>query len=517
MRRTVSGGFGYGEFGSSTTKRATKGFTALSGSPQQDIDDNNYTMRQRGRLMYMGNPVAASAINTHRTNTIGVGLIPNPRPDVSFLNLSEEQAAEWVRTVKREFGLWANDKRACDATGTSNFYEMQQMLLQSWLMSGDVFVAVQNQDKTLKRPYSLRLRAIEADRVATPVETGTLSGFQATTGRNNDNGNLIYDGVEVDGNGLPVAYHIRNHNPLDFIGDPIEFKRVEAEGKETGLPNILHIMTAHRPEQYRGVSYLAPVIIPLLQVGRYTEAELAAAVVNAFFTVYITSEENGEDPAVEAYDDETQDEVSDSPYEYEMGPGQVNILPPGEKPEAVKAEHPSSGFDKFTDAVCAQIGAALEIPKDILLKQFNASYSASRGALLEAWKSFKTYRQWFVNDFCNPVYELFMYEAVATERIKAPGFFYDPAIRAAWLSVQWIGPAQGQLDPVKEINAEILACQNGFSTHEDSALRINGSDFNANVERLSRERKMLENAGLYYGIPMEMEEENESIQHSDEN
>lgn len=513
----LSNGYGYGEFGASHTKRATKGFTGVSGSPQQDIDFNNYTMRQRGRLMYMGNPVAASAINTHRTNTIGVGLIPNPRPDAGFLNLSDEQLAEWVKKTKREFGLWADDKRACDATGINNFYELQQMLLQSWLMSGDVFVLVMNRDKTMKRPYGLRLRAIEADRVATPFDVKKTANFQITTGKSPTTGNMIYDGVEVDDYGMPVAYHIRNTHPLDYTNVNAKFQRVEIEGKETGLPNILHIMTAHRPEQYRGVSYLAPVIVPLLQIGRYTEAELAAAVVNAFFTVFITSEENGEDPATEAYGDD-QEEVSDSPYEYEMGPGQVNILPPGEKPEAVKAEHPSGGFPQFTDAVCAQIGAALEIPKDILLKQFNESYSASRGALLEAWKSFKTYRQWFVNDFCNPAYELWMSEAVASGRIYAPGFFQDPAVRAAWLQTQWIGPAQGQLDPVKEINAEILACQNGFSTHEDSALRINGSDFNANVERLSSERAMLDKAGLLYaGETMEeTEERNEGIQHTDE-
>lgn len=450
----------------------------------------------------MGNPVAASAINTHRTNTVGVGLIPNPRPDAAYLHMTEEQAAEWTRTVKREFALWADDKRACDACGTNNFYELQQMVFLSWLTSGDVFVLIQQGEADSRRPYTLRLRALEADRVATPYNSGFF--FTLTTGKNTANGNTIYDGVEVDGGGKPVAYHIRNSHPLDFTQPSVEFTRIEAEGKETGLPNILHIMTAHRPEQYRGVSFLAPVIISLLQVGRYTEAELAAAVVNAFFTVYITSEENGEDPAREAFGDD-QREVSESEYEYEMGPGQVNILPPGEKPEPIKAEHPSGGFGAFMEAIVSQIGAALEIPKEILLKQFTASYSASRGALLEAWKSFKTYRQWFVNDFCDPVYELFLCEAVASGRVSAPGFFEDPAVRSAWLKCQWIGPAQGQLDPVKEVNAEILACQNGFSTYEDSALRINGSDFNANVERLATELKLMAEAGLSGGMAQEEE------------
>ena len=155
-------------------------------------------------------------------------------------------------------------------------------------------------------------------------------------------------------------------------------------------------------------------------------------------------------------------------------------------------KHPSSGFDTFVNTMATQIGASLEIPKDILMKSFNASYSASRGALLEAWKSFNMYRTWFINDFCNPVYELWMTEAVALGRIKAPGFFDDPAVKAAWLGNQWIGPSQGQLDPTKEIEAERMACENGFSTRADSARRLNGSDFDSNVDQLAREMKHME-------------------------
>ena len=43
-------GKGYGQAGASHIKRAVKGFRAQSGSPQEDIDLNNYTLRQRGRI-----------------------------------------------------------------------------------------------------------------------------------------------------------------------------------------------------------------------------------------------------------------------------------------------------------------------------------------------------------------------------------------------------------------------------------------------------------------------------------
>lgn len=482
---------GYGSAGASVRRRATKGFTAQSGSPREDIDDNNYTLRQRSRLMYMSNPVGSSAIKTHRTNTIGTGLRLNPRPDAEFLGLTTEEAAEWISKVKREFDIWASHKDACDATGLNDFYELQQLILTSWLASGDTFVLIQNRQPTVLRPYRMRLKLVEADLIATPDGSGT-GLLTANYGRNKLNGNRIFDGVEIDNAGMVVAYHIRNTYPYEQTSETTEFKRVEARGSRTGQPNILHIMSSERPDQYRGVPYLATAIIPLLQLNRYTESELTAALIDSYFTAYIqTNTADGENPLNETTP-EGEADYNQDPNEYEMGPGQVNFLNPGENVVLADPKRPASGFSAFVEAICTQVGAALEIPKDILLKQFNSSYSASRGALLEAWKSFRMYRTWFVNDFCNPVYELWLSEAVATGRIKAPGFFTDAAMHEAWLGAQWIGPSQGQLDPVKEITAEIMACENGFSTHEDSALRINGSDFDSNIDRLNHEKDMME-------------------------
>ena len=142
-------------------------------------------------------------------------------------------------------------------------------------------------------------------------------------------------------------------------------------------------------------------------------------------------------------------------------------------------------------AIAQQVGAALEIPSEILLKAFTSSYSASRGALLEAWKGFRMRREWFAKDFCRPVYEAWLAEAVATGRIQAPGFFVDPAIRKAWSGSEWTGPSQGQLNPVQEIQAEVLAVQHGFSTHEQSTSRLNGGNWTNNIAALRREREMM--------------------------
>lgn len=481
---------GYGEAGASWSKKAVKGFNAPSGSPHEDIDFNNYTLRQRARMLYMAAPMASSAIKTNRTNVVGVGLKLKSRIDREVLGMTTEQAEEWQKNAEREFAIWANNKRACDATGMNNFYGMQQLALVSWLLSGDCIGVVKQYPTDKLMPYALRVHLIEADRVATPVQHGTGTTVVYTTGKNPDTDNTIYDGVEVDKNGAIVAYHIRSTYPFELGAGETKWARVLAYQEHTGLPNVIHVVESERPDQYRGVSYLAQVIEPLLQLRRYTESELMAAVIESFFTAFIKTEAPTDENPFNQTDENSPGETV-HPNEYSMGPGQINIMEPGEDVVFANPTRPAGGFDKFVRSISEQVGAALEIPADLLLKSFNASYSASRAALLEAWKAFKMRREWLADDFCRPIYEIWLSEAVARGRIYAPGFFDNPAIRAAYLGSEWLGPSQGQLDPVKEITAEILACSEGFSTHEQSTVKLNGGQWDNNVEQLRRENEKL--------------------------
>ena len=461
-----------------------------SGAPWEDIDLNNYTLRQRSRMLVMGAPLAKSAINTNRTNVVGNGLRLKSTINRQALGLSVEQAEEWQKKTEAEFELWASRKNACDATGMNDFYGIQQLCLVSWLSSGDVFALVKRYEATKLQPYSLRLHIIEADRVRTPVDAMNHIYLNQIVGKTK-NGNKIYDGVEINSNGMVEAYHIANTYPYELIAEKTEYTRVKAYGDKTGLPNILHIMESERPDQYRGVPYLAQVIEPLLQTRRYTDAEIMSAVIQSFYTAFIvTDADANEMPFNEAIGDDAG-EISTDDNEYEMGPGTINIMKPGEDIKLAAPTHPNNGFDKFMRAMCEQIGAALEIPADLLLKSFNSSYSASRAALLEAWKAFKMRRVWLTNDLCKPVYEIWLTEAVALGRIVAPGFLTDPIIRQAYLQSEWIGPSQGQLDPTKEISAAVMAIENGLSTHEQESIKLNGSEYTANVDKLAIENEKL--------------------------
>lgn len=491
---------GYSNGGASHSATWSKGYRDESLSPKSDLEENRSTLRKRTRDLAMNSPIGAAAINATNTSTIGPGLIVKPKIDYEYLGISRQQATEIERSIKREFSLWA-DSTLCDIADQNNFYELQQIAFSDWLRNGEAFVLILHKDGESNMPYGLKLKLVQADRVCTP---GDWSGEYSGIDKKEKNGNRIMNGIEIDKDGRVVAYHISSTFPGEYGVEKQEWKRVKKRGEKTGNENILHIFNAETSEQYRGVPFLSPIIQTLKQTTRYTEAEITAALVNAILAVFIETEDGEEpDTGYGGEDDEETEDAWGTPIggapkpndnEIVMGSGTVVTLKPGEKVEAVKAEHPSGSFSEFMDAMTTQMGAALEISPEVLQKKFGQNFSASKGALNESWRAFIKRRKWFVNDFCQVVYEQWLAEAVALGRVKAPGFFTDPMIRKAYANTTWTGPAQGCLNPMQEVNAATQRIAAGLSTREDECASMNGSEYEENIRTLIRENEQLAEA-----------------------
>ena len=467
---------GYSNYGASVVKKSLAGWIHTGGSSREDIEDNVSILRQRTRDLYMGVPIANGAVKTMRTNIVGRGLRLKPNIDAELLGISPEERRTLEKQIEREWNIWA-ESTDCDMARIDNFCELQQLAFLNWLISGDC-LAVLPVKPRLNQPYDLRVQLIEADRLCSPDNCDTID-------------NKIVGGVEVDQSGEVVAYHIADHHPLSYAYTDISWQRVEAFGKTTGRRNVLHIMNRERIGQRRGVPFLAPVIESLKQLGRYTDAELVAAVVSGMFTVFIEkADASSEDAIGSIIPEEVQVDAEDETT-IELAPGAVIDLNEGEKAHDMNPGRPNANFGGFVEAICQQIGASLEIPYELLMKRFNSSYTASKGALEEAWKMFNMYRDWLATDFCQPVYEEWLTEAVAKGRIKAPGFFTDPVIRKAYCGAKWNGPAKGMLDPVKEVTAAEKRVQNGFSTRSDETMQMTGASYYNNIEQLKHEEKEL--------------------------
>ncbi len=491
---------GYGNYGANTTKKSMRGWNYAGGSAKEDIEDNISILRQRSRDAYMGIPAAAAALKTKRTNVIAGGLIPSPQLDSEFLKIGIEEAENLQAKISREFSIWA-DTPACDAERMDNFYQLQQLAFLSYLMNGDTFALMQEKEMP-GQPYSLRIKLIEADRVCSPdgydrLYPCTVNGYKVFQ---------IVQGVETDQEGTVVAYWICNRHPLSgtYITGSADLRwtRVEAFGRNTGRRNILHLMNRERIGQRRGVPILAPVLETIKQLGRYTDAEITAAVLSAMFTVFIEKKQASDDrPFGEMLPPDEQIDAGDE-SSIELGPGAICDLNPGEEAKFADPKHPNTGYDAFTNSLFRQIASALEIPPEVMFKQFVSSYSAARGALNEFWRTCTMEQDWFKDDFCKPIYEEWFAEAVARGRIPAMGFFSDPLVRKVYTSCVWSGPARTNLNPVQEVTAAKLRVEMGFTTATEETAQMTGGDWNRNIKQRKIEVKRMKEVGdLLNSVP----------------
>ena len=440
-------------------------------------------LRETSQNLMRNSPLAGGAIKTNVTKVVGTGLKVKPGVDRCTLNIDDATADAWERQASREFRL-ATETREIDTERHYPFSLLQGLIFLKVLEDGDVFVNLPRFRRP-GSPYSLRLQVIEAARVLNKDRippTATLNG-----------------GIEKDENGAPLAYHVCNQHPGNLRiwaagNKQLTWTIVPAFGK-SGAPLCLHLFDKSRPGQSRGVPYLSPVIELVKQLGRYTDAEVMAAVVSGMLTVVVTNESGdpslGPAPTVTNPTGDPSKQMDTSGIE--LGYGSVVGLLPGEKVETVNPGRPNPAFDPFLQAIIRQIGVGLELPFELLIKHFTASYSASRAALMEAWDYFRRRRHWLVTMLCQPVYEAVITEAVAMGRLEAPGFFSDPLIRNAWLRTTWIGDAPYHLDPLKEANAAKLRMDMFLTTHSEecAAMPQGGSDWESKIPEILREQCIL--------------------------
>ncbi len=479
---------GYKYHGASQTLNSLIGWVTGGGSAEEDVDLQGSTLRIRARDLYAGGGLGRGAPATLVTNVVGWGIRPKPKIDTAVLGMSDEAAEAWQATALREFNLWAKTQM-CDANRQHTFWEMQELAFRSMLVSGDVF-ALFGMKANKRNPYQLVIRLIEADRVSTPNSNGTSEA------ENSDDGGRVVDGVKIDKDGEVAGFHIANYHPLqDDTPGEMEWVFIEAFGKDTGMPNVLHLMTAERPEQHRGIPFVSGMIEQVKQLDRYLNAELAASIVAAMLTVFITTDNTDDDGYDSVNDGISDDEkVTDDPMKIELGNGNVYELPPGKKVDHIGENRAPTAFDNYVSRVITMIGSSMEIPYEVMMHRYDSNYTASRSAILDFWKVVRRYRQQFIQQFNQPIYEAWLAEAVALGRIDAPGFFDDPLVRDAWCGCQWIGTSQGHVQPVQEANAAKIRMELGISSGEQEAMEYNGSNWMENIAQRGREEQARANA-----------------------
>jgi lambda family phage portal protein len=484
---SVSGSTGYDTPGS--RKRFMRGINVTSNSPDADIISKQSDAVALSRDVAMNNPLAIAALRRIRTNTVGTGLKVKSQIDHEYLGLSPDDAREWERNTEREFNVWANSKD-CDITCHQNFYEIQDLVFYSVLLSGDIFVMYPQKDVN-KNLYKTKIKLAESDLCSNP------NGIPSSN---------IIGGVECDKDGMPRVYHFCNQYPGDnYLKISLPKWTAVPAFNDSGYKQVFHLFFKERPGQQRGMPMLAGVINLLFAVTKLMESELTAHVISSFFTVFIKSNRGYNNGLSEGFTPEDSltknsdgtNKTAAEAFNYEMAPGNILELDDDKEVQIADPRRMNDAFESFYTAFVKQLSAALELPFEQLLLHFQASYSASRGALLEAWKAVRVKRAWLTANFCQPTYEKWLEEAVSIGRINAPGFFEDDSIRYSWCKASWSGMGNGQLDPLKETKAGVLRVNNGFSDYEAEYAAINDNgDWQGSINKLGYQKQIIKKNGL---------------------
>lgn len=455
------------------------------GSADADLQPDLPMLRRRARDLDRNNPLARGALSTTKTSVVGPGLKPIPMIDRDYLGLDEETATALERQMMREWSLFANGIE-CDITRTDRFAGLQALAYGSAKMNGDAFAMLRMKERP-GSPYALKIQLVEADRVCDPPRNRHEAAKGAT----------IVGGVEQDEDGAAVALWIASQHPGAYVPyhlgrmDKMEWNRVAVFGEKSGRRNALHLMMRNRIGQTRGEPWMAPVMETLKQIGRYTDAEIMAAVVNACFAVTTKTV----DAAGLAFPETGGDDAKGDPINL-TEPGIVVDLALGEAVEGFTPGRPNAAFDPFMLAMMRNVGAGLGIPVELLVKHFTSSYSASRAALLEAWRFYREEREWLIADFCQPVREAWLTEAVLRGRIAAPGFLDDPLAALAWSACDWVGPAPGHIQPKQEAEAAQLRMDGGITTLAEEIAAYSGGNWESKHRQSVKENQARERDGL---------------------
>lgn len=418
-------------------------------------------LRNRARDLERNSDIAESVVSGIVRNSVGTGIRLQSRveddtgADMSELNNEIEQA--WKRWCRA---------RNCDVMGQSTFHEMQSMSLRRRVVDGEIFF-IKTYDRTSRVPFKLQM--IEADWLDVSMTI------------NNDNGNSIVSGIEVDKYGKPVAYWFTEQSVDGFSS--FNSKRVTAD-------KVLHLFNKTRPSQVRGISELARVMQRIRDVGEYLEAEVVAQRIAACFALFVET-----NAPMQRIGRMAQDDNSNRVDTVE--PGMIEYLKPGEKISAANPGRPTNATKEFVELQQRLTGAGVGLSYEMVSRDVSkVNYSSARQGHLEDRRTFIPVQQYMIEHLCVEVYTEWLISAVLAGEIDIPDFWQK---KDKYLKHDWITPGWDWVDPVKEVNSAKEGLKSGLSTLAREAA-AKGRDWQDELKQRAREQQFAQSLGLTLDI-----------------
>lgn len=458
----------------------------LAASADADLLPELPVMMARSRDLGRNNGLMGGAMQTYRDNIVGAVLRLSATPDYRLLGWKPEQAREFANYVEAKFRSWA-DTTECDAARSMNLLGLALQSLGGAMLNGDSLAL----PLWLPRPgsrWSTRIMTMEADRLSTPIGMEHLDNIRG--------------GIEFDSYGAPLAYHILKRHPGDafnrfgaYAAQMMEWDRVPAF-TAWGRQRVIHLHDKERSGQSRGRPIVSGVMREFHMAGKYSSNELEASLANSLVAAFLESDLDQESAAALFGDDPRAswaNSVRQAQSIRKLKGAAVIPLPAGARMSSFTPGRPNQAFEAFMLASLRHIAAGMNLPYELLLKDFSkTSWSSARASLLEAWRYFHGRRRWLTDYWLRPIYELWFEEAVNAGEIEAPNFYQN---KYAYLRARFLFGGRGWVDPVKEAQAAVIRMNAGLSTMEKECAD-QGDDYEEVLDQLAVERNMKIARGL---------------------
>ncbi len=146
------------------------------------------------------------------------------------------------------------------------------------------------------------------------------------------------------------------------------------------------------------------------------------------------------------------------------------MLLPGEDVKFSSPADVGGGYEAFQYRTLLAVSASLGLPYHLVTGDVRqANYSSLRAELVEFRRRVEQLQHGVIaHQLCRPIWARWMETAVLAGSLDLPGFATSPS---RWRSVQWIPPRWDWVDPLKDIQADILAVRAGLMTLKEAIAR----------------------------------------------
>lgn len=435
-------------------------------SADQEVRGDLRKLRERARDLARNTWFGRRFQNLLADNVIG------PYGILFQANVRREDGTRWnevndqIEEQWREWGM----AETCTVDGRLCWPDLQRLMIQTWAQDGESIVRMV---PAFRNRFGFALQLIDADQL--DIEYNEEPGVGPRGERRNE----IRMGVEIDGWGRPVAYHVWSGHPSEYSSRGLQRIRIPAS-------QIIHGYTLDRVGQTRGVPRFVGAMVKAKMLDGYEEAELVASRVAAakggWF--YQDAESVGE-PVFE------DDEEGETPIRMEAEPGVFDKLPPGWKFKEWDPQHPNNAFGGFQKNMLRAIASGLGISYHVMANDLeDVNYSSIRAGTLAERDAWRTIQLWDLRHFHDRVYLEWLRWALTTGALDLPSMNRD-----RWKARKWQPRGWPWVDPEKDLRAAALAIRMGLDSRTRLAAE-QGRDFADVVRELAEEERLAEEEGV---------------------